>query len=147
MKLQKPLGGLQLEQELFIFFKIFESVAPGGEQENYEGPGEGGAAYAVPKNKANKAELSINKYGQFLFRNLWYLTYRERLSRVESFGLNKEYRRILLSSYSAPTSTPLPYDVTCQSVSLPYLLLFSLPLCHGQSLPVPQLTEEGGGAK
>jgi hypothetical protein len=62
---------LHLEQELFIFLKIFESVAPGGEQENYEGPGEGGAAYAVPKNKANKAELSINKYGQFLFRYLW----------------------------------------------------------------------------
>ncbi len=96
MKLQKPLDGLQLEQELFIFFKIFESVAPGGDQENYEGPGEGGAAYAVPKNKASKAELSINKYGQFLSRNLLYFTDRKHLSRVESFGLNKEYHRLLL---------------------------------------------------
>jgi hypothetical protein len=128
LKLQKPLEGLQLEQGLLIFFTIFESVAPGGEQENYEGPGEGGAAYAVPKNKANKAELSINKYGQFLFRNLhiWYFTDREHLSRVESFGLNKEYRRILLSSYSAPIS---PQRCHSQSVSLPFLSLTLFSLC------------------
>jgi hypothetical protein len=145
LKLQKPLEGLQLEQELFIIFKIFESIAPGGEQENFEGPGEGGAAYAVPKNKASKAELSINKYGQFLARNLWYLTYREHLSRVESFGLNKEYRRILLSSYSASTSHPP--DVTCSNFRYLFSLLLSFPLCRGQSLHCPQLTEEGGGAK
>jgi hypothetical protein len=143
-KLQKPLEGLQLEQELFIFFKIFESVAPGGEQENYEGPGEGGDAYAVPKNKANKAELSINKYGQFLFRNLWYFTDRKHRSRVESFRLNKEYRRILLSSYSAPIP-PTP-QLSQSVIFATFLLSYSLfPLCRLPELACPQLTDEGGG--
>ncbi len=103
-----------------------KSVAPGGEQENYEGPGEGGAAYAVPKNKANKAELSINKYGQFFPKSM--VSCWQEISWIE-YRVSPYFSVVLFGSKITP-----------------FLSLILFTSVSRAELACPQLTEEGGEA-